>query len=74
MLDQLGNAITALSSGKQQTGINFGERSVQYQQSNLADLQNLWRIWYRKCGADSDWPDLSATSVVERGPPARIPR
>lgn len=74
MIDKLGTAINSLASGKQQTGINFGDRSVQYSQANLADLKKLFRQWYRICGADSGWPDLSGQAEVLRGPPARIPR
>lgn len=68
------DAIISLNSGERVIGINFGERSVQYSQSQLPDLLKLWRMFYRQCGADSGLIDLSDTNVVLRGPPARIPR
>lgn len=73
-LQALYDAILALNTGERVIGINFGERSVQYSQNQLPDLLNLWRIFYRQCGADSGLVDLANTSVVLRGPPARIPR
>ncbi len=73
-LDKLYQAIMTLKSGKSVTSINYGERSVQYAQNQLKELQQLYGIFYRECGADSGLIDLSAGNMVERGPPAHIPR
>lgn len=66
------DAIMALSAGKQVVGITFGERQVSYSQAQLGNLQSLYRIFWRQCGADAGLPDLSATAAVERGAPARF--
>jgi hypothetical protein len=73
-LRKLYDAIISLKSGKSVTSINYGERSVQYAQNQLKELQQLYGIFYRQCGADSGLIDLSAGNMVERGPPMRILR
>lgn len=73
-LRKLYDAIMMLKSGKSVTSINYGERSVQYAQNQLKELQQLYGIFYRECGAESGLIDLSAGNMVERGPPAYIPR
>lgn len=73
-LRKLYDAIMTLKSGKSVTSINYGERSVQYAQNQLKELQQLFGVFYRECGAESGLVDLSASNMVERGPPARILR
>ncbi|ADJ23030.1 hypothetical protein Hden_1218 [Hyphomicrobium denitrificans ATCC 51888] len=73
-LTKIYNAIMALNSGQRVVGVSIGERSVQYYQQQIPDLQKLYRVFYRQCGADSGLVDLSDSSMVLRGPPARIPR
>lgn len=70
-LEKLYNAIMALQTGATVTNISFGERSVAYSQAQLRDLQQIYRSWWRQCGTDSGFPDLTAAAAVERGPPAR---
>lgn len=69
-LEKLYNAIMALQGGAQVTSISFGERAVQYGQSNLPDLLRLYHTFWRRCGATAGYPDLSPAAAVERGPPA----
>lgn len=64
------DAILALMTGERATSVGFGDRQVTYTQSQLKDLQAIYRTFYRQCGADSGLPDLAAT--VERGPPAEF--
>lgn len=71
-LEKLYNAIMALQGGATVTSISFGERAVQYQQSSLPQLLQLYRTFWRRCGEDAGFPDLSPTSAVERGAPARF--
>lgn len=68
-LEKLYNAIVALQSGKLVTSISFGERSVSYSAGQMPALLDLYRNFYRQCGADSGFPNLAVTA--ERGPPAR---
>ncbi len=69
-LRRLYDAIMALSSGERVVGINYGDRSVQYGPEQLPNLQMLYRMFYRQCGATSGLVDLSAPAATRRGPPA----
>lgn len=69
-LQKLADAILALQTGEKVSGINFGERSVQYGQNNLKDLMQLYGLYWRTCGPDSGLPNLSASNLIERGGPA----
>jgi hypothetical protein len=73
-LTKIYNAIMALNSGQRVVGVSIGERSVQYYQQQIPDLQKLYRVFWRQCGADSGLVNLSDDAMVLRGPPARIPR
>jgi hypothetical protein len=73
-LRKLYDAIMSLQSGKAVAIISIGERSVQYSQRDLKHLTQLFTVFYRQCGAESGLTDLSAGSMVERGPPLSIPR
>lgn len=68
VLAQLYDAIIGLQSGERAASVNFGERQVSFQPSQLKDLLAIWRVHYRQCGTGSGYPDLAATA--ERGPPA----
>ena len=68
VLERLHEAIVALAAGDRVTQVSFGDRTVSYGPGQLADLQRVYRMYYRECGASSGLPDLSA--AVERGPPA----
>jgi hypothetical protein len=69
VLERLHEAIVALAGGAAVTQVSFGDRTVSYSAAKLAELQSVYRMYYRICGAGSGLPDLAAT--VERGPPAR---
>ena len=71
-LRKLYDAIMALQTGRSVTSIGFGERNVQYGQQDLAAMKNLYRIFYRTCGADSGLVDLSTDNDTQRGAPARF--
>lgn len=73
-LTKIYDAIMALNSGQRVVGVSIGERSVQYYQQQIPDLQKLFRIFWRECGAESGLVNLSDTNTALRGPPARIPR
>ncbi len=68
-LEKLYGVIMQLGAGKSVTGITFGERQVSYTPNQLKDVQGLYRIFWRQCGAEAGLPDLSAQASVERGPP-----
>lgn len=69
-LEKVYNAIMALQTGKTVTSISFGERSVSYGAGQMPQLLEIYRTFYRTCGADSGFPNLSGGP--ERGPPARF--
>ena len=64
------DAVMALMTGERAVSVGFGERQVTYTQTQLKDLQQLYRVFYRECGSGSGLPDIAAT--VERGPPAEF--
>lgn len=69
-LDRLYGAINDLTAGTAVVSIGFGERQVSYSQAELPNLLRLWSLWYRQCGAESGYPDLSCQ--IERGAPAFV--
>ncbi len=69
-LAKLYNAVMELQSGKRATTISFGDRSATYAQGQLQELLQLYRVFYRQCGATEGYPDLA--NPIERGPPMRI--
>ena len=73
-LAKLHDAILELMTGKGVVGINYGDRSVQYSQRQLKDLQGLYGIYWRQCGEATGLPNLQANNMVERGPPVRVNR
>lgn len=70
VLARVHDAILALMTGERAVSVGFGERQVTYTQAQLKDLQSVYRLYYRECGSDSGYPDLSNTA--ERGPPAEF--
>jgi len=69
-LQKLYAAILALNTGEQVTSISFGERAVSYAPGQLPQLLALYRTFWRACGREAGYPDLSAGHDAERGPPA----
>lgn len=73
-LTKIYDAIMALNTGQRVVGVNFGERSVQYYQQSIPQLQKLFGTFWRECGPESGLVNLSESNMTMRGPPARIPR
>ena len=69
-LRKIYDAIMALSTGAKATTVSFGDRAVTYTAANLKPLTDLYRLFYRQCGAESGLADLSGAKAVERGTPA----
>lgn len=67
-LCELWNAIVALGSGKQRVNVRYDNRSVQYSNTQLSELKQIYQRVWDDCGADSGLPSLRA----ERGRPARV--
>ena len=67
-LGKIYDAIMALGTGQQATSVSFNGRSVSYGPSQLPQLQRLYQMFWRTCGADAGYPNLS--QPVERGLPA----
>lgn len=71
-LQKIYGAIMALTTGERAVTVTFGQRSVTYTQAQTKLLQDVYRTFYRQCGAGSGLPDFSQS--IERGPPAIIGR
>lgn len=72
MLFKLHDAIISLQTTGRVTTISFAERSVTYTPADLKSLQQMFRVYYRSCGAESGLIDIADQSLIERGRPVTI--
>jgi hypothetical protein len=57
-LKTLHDAIVSLSSGSKVVRIRFADREVEYSAASLAQLQSVYRVYFRECGDAAGLPDL----------------
>lgn len=70
-LQGLFQAYTALVTGQRRIIVRFQDRWTEYQKSNAAELQDLYRTVYATCPDKSGLPDLNPNARMKRGAPAR---
>lgn len=68
-LQKLHDAIMALATGSRAVTVAFGERSVTYNQIDLALLRQTYGLFFAECGAASGLPNLNAAKAIGRGGP-----